>query len=191
MSTRTLGRLLCVCCWAGLAVPSLAQTTRTTPAYERMKSFLDAVPAIDTHDHLRPFDRLTIGRQAGPNGEAMNLHALLGHSYYSWYNPLTPRKPGMSFDDWWSKARNDFDNARATTFYRFLLPAFQDLYGVDFDRVTDDQARELDRRIIENYRDPRWLYQVVTERANIELMVVDRYWAPLEMRSDYPFASRA
>ncbi|MGQ9649575.1 MAG: amidohydrolase family protein [Phycisphaerae bacterium] len=187
MFKRFVVSLSYMCC-LGLTAPSLAQNTRATPAYRQMKSYLDAIPAIDTHDHIWPFDRLRSNAEPGSNEEAMNLRALLQQSYYAWFNPLAPRPAGMSFDDWWSKARNNFDNGRATTFYRFLLPAFQDLYGVDFDRITDDQARELDRKIVENYRDPRWLYEVITERANIEVMVVDRYWAPLEMRSDYPFA---
>lgn len=187
MFNRSLICLSCLCC-AILSIPSLAQNTRTTPAYRQMKSYLDAIPAIDTHDHIRPFDRLTSGPTSASGDEAMNLRALLQHCYYAWFNPLAPRPPEMSFDDWWSKARNNFDNGRATTFYRFLLPAFKDLYGVDFDRITDEQARELDRKISENYRDQRWLYEVVTEKANIEVMVVDRYWAPLEMRSDYSFA---
>jgi uncharacterized protein len=188
MIARSPSHTLCICCLAMLSAPAIAQPTRSTAAYEQMKAFLDAIPAIDTHDHIRPFDRLTSSPKADPTNESMNLHEVFAHSYYSWFNPLTPRKPGMPFDDWWSKAKHDFDNAHATTFYRFLLPALQDLYGIDFDRITDQQARELDRRISENYRDQRWLYQVVTERANIELMVVDRYWSPLEMRSDYPFS---
>ena len=92
----------------------------------------------------------------------------------------------MKFDDWWAKAKHDFDNARATSFYRYQLPAFQDLYGVDFDRITDEQARDLERPDLRNYRDQRWLYDVVTERANIELMFNDRYWAPFEFKQDYP-----
>jgi len=187
MFNRSLVCLSCLCCTI-LSIPSLAQNTRTTPAYRQMKSYLDAIPAIDTHDHIRPFDRLVSDPKASSGDEAMNLRALLQHCYYAWFNPLAPRPPEMSFDDWWSKARDNFDNGRATTFYRFLLPAFKDLYGVDFDRITDEQARELDRKISENYRDQRWLYEVVTEKANIEVMVVDRYWAPLEMRSDYSFA---
>ena len=117
----------------------------------------------------------------------MNLSSLWRSSYYTWINPLTPWTPGMKFDAWWSKAKHDFDDGRATSFYRYQLPAFSDLYGVDFDRITDDQARELNDRIFENYRDPKWLYHVVTERANIELMFNDPYWARLEFHTDYPF----
>jgi uncharacterized protein len=165
---------------------AIAQPTRRTPTYERVTARLDAVPAIDTHDHLLPFDRLTALAETD-RGKGVNLAALWKSSYYPWINPLTTWKSGMSFDAWWATAKNDFADARATSFYRYLLPAFQDLYGVDFDRITDDQARDLDRRIFDNYRDPKWLYHVVTERANIELMLTDPYWARLDFRTDYPF----
>ena len=43
---------------------SEAQGTRDTTTYRRMKAALDAIPMIDTHDHLLPFDdALRIGRQ--------------------------------------------------------------------------------------------------------------------------------
>jgi hypothetical protein len=32
----------------------------------------------------------------------------------------------MKFDEWWAKAKDDFADARATSFYRYQLPAFQD-----------------------------------------------------------------
>ncbi len=152
----------------------------------RIKAALDAVPAIDTHDHLWPFDRLP-GLVETDRGRGMNLSSLWRNSYLSWYNPITPWKPGGSFDEWWAKAKRDFDNVRASSFYRYQLPAFRDLYGVDFDRITDAQARELDDRIFENYRDPRWLTHVVTERANIELMFNDPYWARFAFTTSYPF----
>ncbi|MBP7933839.1 MAG: amidohydrolase family protein [Phycisphaerae bacterium] len=159
---------------------------RRTPTYARIKACLDAVPAIDTHDHLVPFERL-VTRAGGGGG--MNLYQLWHSSYYPWFNPLTERKPDQPCETWWAVAKSDFVNARATSFYRYQLPAIQDLYGIDFDRITDAQACELDRRITENYRDPRWLHEVITERANIELMLVDPFWAHLDHRPDYPFAA--
>ena len=41
----------------GLSAPAQAQPTNN-PTYARMKAYLDSVPAIDTHDHLWPFDKL-------------------------------------------------------------------------------------------------------------------------------------
>ena len=68
-----------------------------------------------------------------------------------------------------------------------MLPAFQDLYGVDLNRITDEQARELNSRIFENYKSDKWLSKVITERANIELMLIDPWWARLDFRTSYPF----
>jgi hypothetical protein len=171
---------------AGWPLPAPAQSTRETATYRRIKAALDAVPAIDTHDHLGPFERLP-GMVETERGKGMNLHSLWRSSYYTWTNPLTAWEPGMKFDDWWGRAKKDFDSARATSFYRYQLPAFTDLYGVDFDRISDEQARALDERIFRNYKDPRWLYEVVTEKANIELMFNDPYWARLKFQVDYPF----
>jgi predicted TIM-barrel fold metal-dependent hydrolase len=163
-----------------------AEETKDTPTYRRLKTSLDAVAAIDTHDHLWPFDKLP-GYVETEHGRGMNLAALWHNSYFRWVHPLTAWKPGGKFDDWWAAAKDDFADAHATSFYRYQAVAFKDLYGVDFDRITDAQARELNERIYRNYLDQRWLYEVVTERAHIELMFNDPYWARLDFRTDYPF----
>jgi predicted TIM-barrel fold metal-dependent hydrolase len=170
--------------WCGTF--AAAQDTRATPTYRRFKQQLDAVSAIDTHDHLFPFDRLPCIEET-KRGRGVNLAGLWHNSYYRRFNPLAPWKAGMDFDDWWKIAKHDFKDARATSFYRYQLPAFQDLYGVEFDHLTDDQARELDRRIFENYKNQRWLYHVVTERANIELMFNDPYWGRYAFTTSYPW----
>jgi predicted TIM-barrel fold metal-dependent hydrolase len=176
---------MCLVCLAVAPGPATAQT-RETDIYKRIKASLDSVPAIDTHDHLWPFDKLP-GYVETEHGRGMNLAGLWRNSYYTWNHRLTPWPPGGKFDDWWARAKHDFDNARAASFYRYQLPAFQDLYGVDFDRITDEQARQLNDRIYRNYLNQTWLYHVVTERANIELMFNDPYWARLDFRTDYPF----
>ncbi len=160
---------------------------KKSDTYQRIKSVMDATPAIDTHDHLPP-PSLIQGKDPTERGSGMTLHSLWQSSYYTWYNPLTAWPSSGRFAEWWPQARHDFDNARATSFYRYQLPAFTDLYGVNFDTITDDQARALNDRIFENYRDPKWIYDVVTERANIELMVLDPYWNRLGFSLEYPFA---
>lgn len=183
-------RPLIVVAGLGLAMaaplPSAGQEARDASTLRRMQARLDAIPAIDTHDHLMPFDQLPGVMMTG-RGRGMTLYGLWRASYFPQIHSPTPRNEGEAFDAWWARAKHDFDDARATGFYRYHLPAFRDLYGVDFDRITDDQARALDAKIFENYRDPKWLTHVVTERANIELMVNDPYWARYDFRTHYPF----
>ena len=172
----------------GLFMTTLAfgQGTRETTTYRRLKPALDAIPAIDTHDHLWPFDRLP-ALVVTERGKGMNLAGLWHNSYFAGVHPLAPWKPGMPFIDWWAKAKLDFRDARATSVYRYQLPAFADLYKVDFDHISDEQAIALDKEIFTHYQDQRWLYHVITERANIELMLNDPYWGRLDFKTDYPF----
>src|SRR3954452_14553800 len=92
-----------------LAVP--AEAPKGSATYKRLKAQLDAVPAIDTHDHLWPFDKLP-GYVETDRGKGMNLAGLWRTSYFAGANPLTPWTPRMRFDDWWAKARHDFADAR-------------------------------------------------------------------------------
>src|SRR5881394_307098 len=108
---------------------------KQTEVYRRIKAHIDGTPAIDTHDHIAPFD-LIPGRVETERGFGMTLQSLWRNSYYTWFNPLTAWPKSGKFDDWWRLAQHDFDNARATSFYRYQLPAFRDLYGVDFDTIT-------------------------------------------------------
>jgi hypothetical protein len=170
-----------------LVGPLAADDIKRTELYQRIRATLGAVPAIDTHDHLRPFDDIP-GRDQTDRGRGMTLHSVWAGSYYTWTNPLSAWPAGHSAGQWWDKAKNDFNNARATSFYRYLLPAFRDLYGVDFETMTDDQAAALSNRIFDNYQDDKWLHHVITERANIELMLIDPYWARFKFERAYRFA---
>jgi uncharacterized protein len=165
-------------------VPAFAATESAT--YRNLKAHIDAVPAIDTHNHIMPFETLR-GRVQTEAGMGMTLFSLWQSSYYTWFNPISPWPSSGKFDDWWPKAKNDFANARATSFYRYQLPAFSDLYAIDFDTITDTQARELNSRIFANYKNEQWLHDVITNRANIELMLIDPYWARFKFTTSYPF----
>ncbi len=69
-----------------------------------------------------------------------------------------------------------------------MLPAFRDLYDVDFDTITDEQARKLNQQIFEHYRDDQWLHDVITRRANIELMFIDANWSRIKFDRNYKFS---
>lgn len=186
---------LAVLAWVCLVVPirdlfaaeSAGLDIKKSEVYARIRTALQAVPAIDTHDHLPPFDQIS-GRVETDRGFGMNLSSLWRSSYFIWIHPVTPWPKSGRFEDWWPTARHDFDNARATSFYRYQLSAFSDLYGVDFDTITDAQARDLNDRVFEHYKTPDWAYEVITERANLELLLMDPYWDRTGFHMEYPFA---
>ncbi len=159
---------------------------KKTDTFRRLRADLESVSAIDTHDHLKPFP-IFQGTVQTDQGVGMTLFSLWNSSYFNWIHPVTPWPASGRFDDWWAVAKGDFANARATSFYRYQLSAFTDLYGVDFETITDDQARDLNRRIFANYQNQNWLYEVVTEKSNIELVFVDPFWDRLTRTNYYPF----
>ena len=165
----------------------LAESPTKTDVYHRLKKKLDMVRAIDTHDHLRAFNKIA-DRVDTTEGRGFNLYSIWAHSYLTRTTRITPWPADGRFDTWWKSARHNFDDARATSFYRYLLPAFRDLYGVDFDTITDQQAKELNQKIFQNYQNDRWLTDVIVKRANIELMFIDPYWNRLQFARDYRFA---
>ena len=56
--TRALTILAASLAVVGMVRPASAQGTRSTETYKRIKAAVDAVPSVDTHDHLWPFERL-------------------------------------------------------------------------------------------------------------------------------------
>ena len=177
-----------LCAAVMLLTPALIEAERADlNVYLRLKAKLDKIRAIDTHDHLRAFNKIP-DRVETPEGRGINLYSIWAHSYLTRTTKITPWPANGQFDTWWKHAQHNFDDARATSFYRYLLPAFRDLYGVDFDAITKHQANDLNRRIFENYKNDRWLIDVIVERANIELMFIDPYWNRLQFARDYKFS---
>jgi predicted TIM-barrel fold metal-dependent hydrolase len=172
-----------------LAVGSSAEDAKQTDEYRRIRVNLDATPAIDTHEHLRPFDKLIQFHQASP-GTGVTLHSLWQTSYWTRLRRVPPWPEDKSFETWWRAARDTFEDGHANGVYRYLLPAFRDLYGLDFETLTDEQARRLNEQILKNYQDEKWIQQVILERANIELMLVDSYWTPFDFKTYWPFEVR-
>lgn len=182
MSVRW-GLLLPLCCSAFAADGS------RSPSYAKIKTYLDGVPAIDTHDHLWKFDELPGWREAADGTRVMNLASIWQNSYLSWFRAVPAWQPRQEFGPWWEKVKTSFTDVRAMSVYRYTLPALKDLYGVDFESMTDAQAAELNDRIITNYRDQRWLYEVITEKANIEVVLNDPYWEPFDFGTHYGFTA--
>jgi hypothetical protein len=104
-------------CAGALLIEISAQSidVKQTSSFRRIKALLDATPAIDTHDHLPPFDRIA-GRVQTERGPGMTLFSVWQSSYYTWFNPLSAWPKSGRFEDWWPRAKHDFENARATSF---------------------------------------------------------------------------
>src|SRR4029450_3823259 len=74
----------------------IAGDTGSTDTYKRIKAAINAVPAIDTHDHMWRFDRLPAYTQTKA-GKQVNLAGLWRNSYLAGYNSMTPWRDDDDF----------------------------------------------------------------------------------------------
>ncbi|MBN1589248.1 MAG: amidohydrolase family protein [Pirellulales bacterium] len=176
------------------ALSTQAGDVKDTDVYARLKKQLDAVPAIDTHSHLGGPGNMKHFVEHAFRGEQPKdcaLRRVWNTSYFTWGHNLAPWPADHRFDTWWTAAQADFNNSRARSAYRAMLPIFQDLYNVDFESLTLEQARELNTRMEKNLMDPDWADEVIRKRANTELIVVDSFVMPRQVRGHHPFAVSA
>lgn len=177
-----------------LGANAQAEDIKQTDVYSRLKRQLDAVPAIDTHSHLqgpKHTQHLLERVFRGDKPTDCALSQVWRASYFTWGHPLAAWPADGQFDTWWTAAQADFRNSRARSAYRTMLPIFQDLYGVDFESLTLEQARELNSRMEKNLENPDWTEEILRRRAHTELMVVDSFVMPREVRDHQPFAVSA
>ena len=92
-----------------------ADGTRSTETYKRIKTAIDAVPSVDTHDHLWPFEKLPALTET-KEGKQVNLSGIWRNSYLPGYNAISPWQADDTFDSWWSRAKHNFDNVRSASF---------------------------------------------------------------------------
>ncbi|MCD6291436.1 MAG: amidohydrolase family protein [Anaerolineae bacterium] len=145
---------------------------------DRLAAVFDDTPIIDTHEHLR-----TDGDHAFNH---MGLETVL-RGYFGWVVPGAANEEGLSPEAWWTRLRPALDRRRNLAFYRFLLPAFRDLHGLQDDELTDENWETLDQRIRDAYQDPSWFRHVLQERAHIQTILHDPYWKVGDGRPEQPF----
>src|SRR5690606_13611285 len=98
-----------------------AGDVKDTEVYARLKASLDAIPAIDTHSHLRGPSDIQRAIPRDPNSQRP-LHCTLSwvwaRSYYTNGHRLPPWPNDDCFETWWAAAQKNFDNSRARSAYR-------------------------------------------------------------------------
>lgn len=164
---------------AGWAAAGAAKGAEDRSTLARLRGRLDKIIAVDTHSHLRSFRYF---QESSAVQGGFGLQNILAVSYLG----APPWQPGGSFD-WWRAAQPGYERMRAASSYRYVLPAYHDLYDVDFETISPDRARRLNDKIKDNYRSEKWVYEVVMQRAGIELMLIDTYWNPLRCERYYSF----
>ncbi len=138
--------------------------------YDRMKSFVDAIPVVNTHSHQGdPWKKRYNCFDSG-----LYLHADListGMTEYSdsmemLHNP----------EAYWDHTEKYLRFNRTTSYYTQFSYNYQVLYGLDHPYITKSDFLEYSEQMDQNFKHyDDWLDHVY-EKCNIEVIFSDRLW---------------
>ena len=144
--------------------------------YRRIKSVVDRIRLIDTHEHLG-------SEEAYLKRPADCLVSLLHYVEADLVSAGMPRgngddwrvrvqNEGVPFAERWALFQAHWPDVRFTGYGRALERCVRDLYGLSLDRPTPELGTELNRRIAA-LRQPGLYRTVLREKARIEVSIVD------------------
>lgn len=158
-------------------------TTPTNTNYEQLRSYINTIKVINTHEHQRRFSQY--------EGHAYNFYTLLSHSYLNadlisaGAPPFDPENINKGdLDALWKVYGPSLDFSRNTSYYSHFLQGFNILYGYEEPDFTKDGIQSLSEMIAENYKNQDNWYAEAFDRAGFEIMFVDQYWAPFNTDLD-------
>ncbi|MDK2896806.1 MAG: uncharacterized protein PWP04_926 [Candidatus Atribacteria bacterium] len=139
---------------------------------ELFSLFLES-PKIDTHEHLLPPEQFAESPDI--------LFAVLERSYLSW---ILSGTTGKSFDLTREELLSQLRNIPASSFYRYLIRAFQFMYEFRDDSLTWENWENLSRQIRENYEKGDMVKRWLSSRLNVQKIILDRYWVVGDFQVD-------
>ena len=138
-------------------------------AYHTLKSFIDSIKVIDTHEHQR------LSAVSG-KGE-VNFYSILNMTYLTSDLRLAGA-PGMDsdliaegdLDSLWEVYGVYLNRCRNTSFYGHLVQGYKLLYNMDEPYFTKENIEILSGQLAQNYKNPDSWYSAAFRRAPFELM---------------------
>jgi len=136
----------------------------TKISQELFSLFLES-PKIDTHEHLLPPERFIESPDI--------LFSILERSYLSW---ILSGTTGKSFNSAREELLSRVKTIPASSFYRYLIGAFQFMYEFQDNSLSRENWEGLSRQIRENYENNDMVKKWLSGRLNIQKIILDRYW---------------
>jgi hypothetical protein len=158
-------------------------TPATDATYEQLKSYINTIKVINTHEHQRRFSQY--------EGYAYHFYTLLSHSYLNAdlisagappFDPETINKGDL--EALWKVYGPSLNFSRNTSYYSHFLKGFNILYGYRESDFTKEGIQFLSEMIAENYKNLDNWYAEAFDKAGFEIMLVDQYWAPFNTDLD-------
>jgi predicted TIM-barrel fold metal-dependent hydrolase len=134
---------------------------------------LQTIPLLDTHEHIQP--------QSEIKKRDVDLFDLFSGGGYIHTDLISA---GMPAEDWkreqfdplegWKRIRPYLPHVRTTTYFRFYLAAFRELFDFRHDEINDENWRELSEKIFVSNKREDWYRYVLKDRANLDVALLNR-----------------
>ena len=150
---------------------------------ESLINYTNEIKVIDTHEHQRWCE------------ENASLNYNLSHLIQSAYlmadvvsaggtRIASEQMDSMAMDEFWEINGQALDYTRNTSYYSHLIAGFQKLYDFQDLYFTESNIKGLSSRVEANYADYRKWFDDAFHTAGFELMFLDQYWNPFNLRVD-------
>ena len=148
--------------------------TKQEKTYNRLKSYIDNIKVVNTHEHHFP----TLDNPTENTSFFMNLSYFVTDVICAGLSSdLISNDDTMTTDEVWTKYENYYNYGRSTSYHASLIYGYKKLYGFDKYYVTKEDAISLEGRVKENYTNNyrKW-FDSAFNKCNFEIMLVDQWW---------------
>jgi len=147
--------------------------------YSRIKSYIDTLKIVDTHEHQQtPLDSTSF-YIFNTSYFSSDLHSAGAPSF-------DDRKKGkFNVDSLWNQVGKYYNYSRATSYHEQFMNSLRILYGYDKPYLVKDDVQNLYNRMLSNHYKNygRW-FDEVYHKANFKTMLLDQYWNHFNTRID-------
>lgn len=137
--------------------------------WKEIRQEIDKVKVVDTHEHLGK--EMPIFRP--DKSIKVNLMRFISYSYLYGDLVSSGMKPIALNRLRWEDLKSHLESVRTMVYYKYLMRALQDFYGLEGDQLTDANWETISKRIIEkNVNHVEWELEVL-DRMNIYRMILE------------------
>jgi len=160
------------------------QTDSDAAIYSSLKTYIDSIKVIDTHQHQR------LGPILG--GEEVNFYTILSTTGLR-TDLVSAGAPGLDadmikrgdLDSLWAVYGIFLDRCRNTSYYDHMVKEFRILYDMNEPYFTRDNIEKLSAQLARNYENPDRWYREAFRKASFELMLNDQWWDQFKLHTDF------
>ena len=133
---------------------------------------IQEIQIIDTHEHIMSQqevleEELHIFRVFENSYARLDfISAAMAPEVWQYDNP----------EDIWHVWKQFQDKVSLTCYFKNIVRALQDLYGLEGSRITEYNWKELSEKVITAYKRNDWYEYVLRNKANFQISFLDKYW---------------